>query len=191
MRHPGLIAFALAIAFGVSACASAWWSYDNKKYPTSEEATEAARQDVRRHVQEVQPRTAPLAESALIYTPSLAWSRQGVRTTGAASDEQIRYVSSVLYYGFYGVAEGVQRRGVFRAANITEFSQRDPLGDAKYQYVIWLRLDGPDQAQWMISPGRDTSAATPLFMSPISDAGDRIAKLVQSIEGYLSQAHEE
>lgn len=175
---------ATTIAVGVSACAT--WTYDGESYTTSEAALEAARQDVRRNVSVVPPRTVPAGDSVLVYTPSLDWSRQAVRVTGAATEEQIRYVASVQYYGFYGMAEAVERRNLFSSTDIREFNQRDPLANPNYEYLLWLRLDGPDSAQWMISPGSDTSAPRAIFASPISDSADRVSQFVESVEQYLS-----
>lgn len=170
----------------MSACAT--WTYDNQSYATSAEATEAARQDVRRKVSAVHQRESVLADSVLIYTPSLAWARRAVLTDRNATEEQIRYVATVLYYGFYGMAEAVERRGIFNTVHIQEFSQRDPLSSPQYGHILWLRLDGPDMAQWMLSPGNDTSSAKPIFTSPTSDPGDRISRFVQSVEQQVSIA---
>lgn len=180
-----IIGFGLLLSI-LAGCAT--WTYDGRNYNSSMEAIEAARQDVRRKVAEVNEREAPLAGSVLILTPSVSWSRQAVVVTGAATEEIIQYIATVLYYGFYGMAESVQRRNIFRETSIQEFSQRDPLGNAQYDYLIWLRLDGPDSAQWMISPGKDTSAARSLYHSPTSDPGDRMARFVESVERHVQQA---
>lgn len=160
--------------------------YDNQNYATSAEAVEAARQDIRTKVNSVPARKEPIANTVLVYTPSLAWARRAVLIRGNAGEEQIRYVATVLYYGFYAMAEGLKRRNLFRSIQISEFSQRDPLSGPNYQYLVWFRLDGPDSGQWMISPGDDTSAATPLYTSPISGGGDRIGSFVNSIEEYIN-----
>lgn len=174
----------------VAGCATATWTYDNRNYPTSTAAAEAARSDVRQKVAAVPRREAPLSESVLIHTPSLSWSRQAVLVKPPVSEEQIRYVATVLYYGFYSMAEAVERRGIFDRTHIQEFAQRDPLSNPTYDYILWLRLDGPDSARWMISPGNDTSSASPLATSPIADPGDRILQFVQSVEHHVMKSAE-
>lgn len=176
----------LALITLLPGCATTFM-YDNQNYPTSMAATEAARQDIRRKVAAVPEREAPLAGSVLILTPSVQWARQVVVTTGTASEELIQYVATTQYFGFYGMAEALQRRRIFSNTSIQEFSQRDPLGQPDYEFIIWLRLDGPYSAQWMISPGKDTSAARSLFTSPVSDPGDRVSRFVESVEQYIAQ----
>jgi hypothetical protein len=167
----------------LTGCAS--FTYGGQKYSSSQAALEAARQDVRRAVSTVPRRESVAAGSILIYTPSTTWSRQGVAVTGAAGAEAVNYVALVLYYGYHGMAESVDRRNLFSSVDIREFDQRDPLANPKYDYLLWLRLDGPNSAQWMISSGKDTSAPTAVYTSPISDSTDRISHFVESIEKYL------
>jgi hypothetical protein len=174
----------LTISLFLSACMPTW-TYDNQKYVSSGDAIQAAREDIRMKVNTVSPIDQPIANSILVYTPSLNWARNGVLISGAASEEQIRYVSTVLYYGYYSMAEGLKKRAIFNKLNIMEFSQRDPLTSRNYDYLLWLRLDGPDSAQWMISKANDTSSPTPLYTSPISDGGDRLSAFVNSIESYV------
>lgn len=178
----------LGLTLGLSACVTASWTYDNQNYATSTAATEAARNDVRQKVASIPKRNEPLSQSVLIYTPSLTWSRHAVLVTHPANEEQIRYVATVLYYGFYAMTQAVERRGIFTKTHIQEFSQRDPLSDPAYDYILWLRLDGPDSAQWMISPGSDISAASPLATSPISNPGDRMLEFVQSVEQHVTSS---
>lgn len=173
---------AIALVALLVGCATMTWTYDNQNYPTSTAAAEAARQDMRRKVSAVPPLERPFAESALIFTPSVPFSRQGVVLTGNATDEQARYVATVLYYGYYGMAEAIEQRNIFATTHIREFDQRSPLSNSDYQYIIWLRLDGPDSARWMIAPGQDIGAAVPLATSPISDAQDRMIQFVQDVE---------
>jgi len=177
--------YLIIITLILSGCA-ATWTYDNTNYPTSAKAIEAVRQDVRVKVNSIQKLDKAIEDSVLIYVPSLHWSRKGVVVTGNASEEQIKYVATVLYYGFHGMAEGLKRRGLFKSTYISDFSQRDPLSAPNYKYLMWLRLDR-DEAQWMISPGNDTSLATPLYTSPISDGGDRVATFVKSVEQYITR----
>ena len=182
--HISLISLSLTLL--LSSCATATWTYDNVNYPTSAAATEAARNDVRQKVASVPRRDTPVAESVLIYTPSISWSRQAVLVTPPANEEQVRYVATVMYYGFYSMAEAVERRGIFQKTHLQEFSQRDPLANPNYEYIIWLRLDGPDSAKWMIAPGSDTSSASPLATSPISNPGDRMLQFVNDIERHVT-----
>jgi hypothetical protein len=86
------------------------------------------------------------------------------------------------------MAEGLEQRKTFSSLHVEEFAQRDPLPHPEYDYIVWARLDGPDSGKWMIAPGKDTSQATPLYISPISDAGDRLSKFVESVEQYLTKS---
>lgn len=177
--------FAFSLITLLSGCVTMTWTYDNQNYPTSTAAIEAARQDIRRKVSAVPPLEQPFAESALIFTPSIPFSRQGVVLTGNATEEQARYIATVLYYGYYGMAEAIDQRRIFATTHIREFDQRAPLSNSDYQYIIWLRLDGPDSARWMIAPGDDIAAAAPLATSPISDPQDRMIRFVQNVEDHV------
>ncbi|MFK7976400.1 MAG: hypothetical protein AB8C02_09710 [Halioglobus sp.] len=184
MKKIGLIA--IFVAF-LTSCA-ATWTYDNQNYTTSAQAIEAARADMRGKLNSVTPLENAVKGSILVYTPSVNWSRNAVLVTGAASEEQIRYIATVLYYGFYAMAEGVKKRNIIETVDIKEFSQRDPLSAPSYDYILWARVDNPDSSQWMISPGSDTSSPTPIYTSPISDGGDRINAFVGSVSEYIAKS---
>lgn len=168
----------------ISACAP-WYSYDGVKYSSSVEALEAARQDIRGKVSAVPKRANPIGGSVLVFAPTVKWSRQGVQVTGNVADDVVRYVATVLHLGWFAMAMAIEQRGIFETIHIQQFSQRDPLGNPDYDYLIWLRLDGPDDAQWMISPGDDTSRPQPLFVSPVADPADRITDFLESVERNL------
>jgi hypothetical protein len=186
MSRIALLALTMWGIAALSGCVTERWTYGKTNYPSSVEAIEAARQDIDARASAVPARNVPLAKSALLLTPSIQSCRQVVVTHGAASDELVRYVATVAYYSFYGMAEGLEHRKTFSSLHIEEFAQRDPPAHPDYDYIIWLRLDGPDSAKWMIAPGKDTSLATPLYVSPISDPGDRLSKFIDSVEEYVT-----
>ena len=178
----------LVIVLSSAAGCATTWTYGEQQYETSEQALEAARMDMQRNVDSVPRRDRPIAGSLIVYTPSLAWSRQTVVTTGNASEEQILYVASVMYHGFYGMGEAVQRSGLFTSTQIREFSSTNPIEHSESDYLLWLQLDGPDKLQWMISRGNDTSSATRIFT--LADPNERVIRFVEDVEQYVSTRSE-
>ena len=178
--------FAL-MAMLLTGCA-AEYTYNGKQYQSSNAAIQAARTDIRGKIIAIPKLSKPLAESALVFVPSLEWCRQTVKTHGHPSGAIISYVQSVQYYGFYGMAQALQQRGVFKTTVIDEFSQRQPYAHPAYQYIIWLKLNGTDSALWMIAPGDKPSAAQQLSISPLDSASDRASDFVQSVEQYIRNA---
>lgn len=184
--HSFVLTIIIFTTMMMSGCAS--WTYDGQSYPSSSTALEAARKDVQRKIMVVTPIDIPVAKTALIYVPSVKWSRNGVKVNGQASEEQITYIASVLYYGWHGMAEALRKRKLFENVDIKEFSQLDPLASRDYEYLIWLRLQDPDSAEWVITPANDTSTPSVIYTSPVLTGGDRINSFVNEIEEYV-KAH--
>jgi len=181
-----ILLFALMTAL-LTGCATEY-TYNGKQYQSSNAAIQAARTDIRGKIIAIPKLSKPLAKSALVFVPSLEWCRQTVKTHGHPSGAIISYVQSVQYYGFYGMAQALQQRGVFKTTVIDEFSQRQPYAHPDYQYIIWLKLNGTDSALWMIAPGDKPSAAQQLPISPLDSASDRASDFVQSVEQYIENA---
>ena len=174
----------LVVVVSLSGCTTIW-TYAGVRYPTATAAEQAARSNIRQSLELISKRDTPLAESALIFTPSPTWARTGVLIKRHASDDQIDYVATVLYYGYYGMAQAIQKRGIFKNVEIQQFEQTDPLSNSAFAYIIWLRLEGPNSAQWMIAPGNNVSLASPITVSPISGVGDRIEQVLHGVQEYV------
>lgn len=181
------IFFIAIMAALLTSCATEY-TYNGKQYQSSNAAIQAARTDIRGKIIAIPKLPKPLAESAVVFVPSLEWCRQAVKTHGHPSEAIINYVQSVEYYGFYGMAQALQQRGVFKTTVINEFSQRQPYAHPEYQYMIWLKLNGTDSAPWMIAPGDKPSEAQQLPISPLDSASDRASDFVRSVEQYIRNA---
>ncbi len=171
----------------LASCATQYYRYNGKQYQSEPAAIEAVRTDIRGKVIAIPKMAHPLANSALVFVPSLEWCRQTVVTHGNPSNDDITYIQTAEYYGFYGMAQALQQRGVFNTLTINEFSQREPYAQPNYQYIIWLKLNGTSSATWMIAPGTNPDAAQQLAISPIDSASDRISDFVHSVEQYLRE----
>lgn len=171
----------------LAGCATTY-TYNGQQYQSSNAAIQAARTDIRGKVIAIPKLSKPLALSAIVFVPSLEWCRQTVKTHGHPSEKIVNYVQTVEYYGYYGMAQALQQRGVFKTTVIDEFAQRQPYAHPDYQYLIWLKLNGTNTAIWMIAPGGKPSDAQQLPISPLDSASDRASDFVQSVEKYIRNA---
>lgn len=149
-----LICVVLVLLIG--GCAQTW-QYDKVNYPTSASALQAARLDVRRALDGIEPKAKPHEFSARIVIPSRARIVDaGVIKTPTATQEQINYVADVLDYGFLGMADAVKIRKIFKSASVERKYDTTPfIRDPIYPRLFFVFLEvGSQVVESGMSVGR-------------------------------------
>lgn len=169
----------------VVGCASTW-KYDNIQYDSSASALQAAKQDVQRAVNGVEPIANPYNYSARIVTPSYARIRDaGVVKTGNATVEQINYIADVLEYGYQGMVDAIKRRNLFSAVSIERKYDTGSPAAKNEDYTLWIHMTDKGQAQWYIRDRRKENKEL-IAIDQAKVSTERVLSFLNSIESKIS-----
>ena len=160
------------------------YTYGGKTYTDRAAAESAANQHMRSLVDQVDPRSTPIAEGGTVYIPNREIVLQFAVITEYDKSEAAAYVSKVIYHGFANVARMIERRNLFENLKVTESDGTHKIPGSEGQPVVYLHLPGENESQWYYVSGR--TRRTPLSFDT-NNAGEFEGYyfLVETIEDLL------
>lgn len=132
----------------------AHYSYNNVKYQTKEEAFAAQSQNQQQIESQILPAKNKCAGNTLVVIPNLNTIKAtAITKTGNPKEDFIDYVAQVTMRGYKNMGICLDKRHIFNKVDIQgvdytiQYAQENK---GKYDVVIYLKLLGPSQAQWMM-----------------------------------------
>jgi hypothetical protein len=186
--------FLSALICILSLVGCARYSYNNINYQTKEEAFAAQSQNQQEIQNQILPTKNKYDGNTLFVIPNLSTVKAtAITKRGNPSEGSIDYIAQVTVRSFKNMGTCLEKRRIFNKVDVQEVEytiQYAQENKSKYDAVIYLKLLGPSQSQWMMIC-KPKFIERPIFMDMSKALGvPRIISWLDNIEENLKLCSE-